>query len=86
MPSYYLPTVKVVSLHLASLLLAFSAKAQIQDQLTAYWSFDNTLNDQAGSLLGSANTNDDNLTFQGSGSTFGGGFLGAAGYLSLIHI
>ncbi|MEP4076206.1 LamG-like jellyroll fold domain-containing protein [Haloferula sp.] len=64
----------------ASILLTLGASAQIADQLTAYWSFDNTLDDQAGSLSGSANTTDDDFTFQGSGSTFGAGFLGTAGY------
>ena len=80
MSTHFTPTSKAATAVLTSLLVTLGAKAQLVDQLTSYWSFDNTLNDQAGSLSGSANTTDDNFTFQGSGSTFGGGFLGSAGY------
>lgn len=65
---------------LAFFLLALNANAQIVDQLTAYWTFDNTLSDEAGSLSGSADTTADNLTFQGTGSTYGAGLFGGAGY------
>lgn len=67
---------------LASFLLALGAKAQLADQLTAYWSFDNTLEDLAGGYPGNASTIDDDLTFQGAGTQFGGGLFGAGGYTS----
>ncbi|MGJ8723782.1 MAG: LamG-like jellyroll fold domain-containing protein [Roseibacillus sp.] len=55
---------------------------QLSSDLTAYWTFDNSLDDVAGSYLGNANTNDDNLTFQGTGAQYGTGLFGAAGYTS----
>ncbi len=53
---------------------------QLADQLTAYWPFENNLEDQAGEIFGSANTNDDDLDFRGTGSGFGAGLFGSAGY------
>lgn len=73
-------TANAATTALAFIFLTLSSEAQIADQLTAYWSFDNTLADQAGSVSGSANTTDDNLSFAGTGSTYGTGFLGAGSY------
>ena len=69
---------KTLTAAIALLLSTTAAHSQIEDELTAYWTFDNTLEDQAGDFEDSANTTNDNLTFQGSGSTFGTGLFGGS--------
>jgi len=55
--------------------------AELEDGLTAYWSFDGTLVDEAENVTGSASTVNNALQFTGSGSTFGTGLFGSGGYL-----
>ena len=71
---------KAVTLVASSSLLSPHLNGQIADQLTSYWSFDNTLEDTAGNLSGSANTTDDDLSTAGSGFDYGLGRFGGAGY------
>jgi len=61
--------------------LVSSSDAALQDGLTAYWTFDNTLSDTAGSIQGSADTVANDLSFAGSGSGYGTGRFGSNGYL-----
>jgi len=58
-----------------------SSFADLEDGLTAYWTFDNTLADEAENISGSASTVDNALTFTGNGSTFGSGRFGSGSYL-----
>ena len=71
---------RIISLIVLSSLLSSHLHGQIADQLTSYWTFDNTLDDAAGTLSGSASSTNDTLSFQGSGSGYGDGLFGSAGY------
>ncbi len=62
------------------IFLVGQSSAAIRDGLTAYWTFDQTLADQAGLFSGTDNSVSNNLVFRGTGSTFGPGRFGSGGY------
>jgi len=64
---------------LALLLSPMLAHGALEDNLTAYWPLDGSLDDVAGTIS-MANTVDDDLVFAGSGSTYGAGKFGTGGY------